>query len=219
MTANSSQLSVAEYQALITSIPKYMPNAIFMVASQTFTAPEAVTFLQTLHDSSAATIAAKATWKQLEIADETAEAQKGSIAREIRDAVALAFSNAPATLQAFMLAPRKKPEPLSAQARLAAKAKAKATREARGTKGKKQKAAITGNVVGVTVTPIVAPTATAATTPSTSAGSVSGGSTSSSTAAPAATPVVSVGSTVSGTTTGTPPVPEAPTAAGTATHS
>ena len=48
MTANSSQLSVAEYQALITSIPKYMPNAIFMVASQTFTAPEAVTFLQTL---------------------------------------------------------------------------------------------------------------------------------------------------------------------------
>jgi hypothetical protein len=39
MTANSSQLSVAEYQALITSIPKYMPNAIFMVASQTFTAP------------------------------------------------------------------------------------------------------------------------------------------------------------------------------------
>jgi len=169
MGSNSSQLSVAEYQALITSIPKYLATATFMVASQTFTAPQAVTFLQTLHDSSAATIAAKAMWKQLALADETAEAQNGSIAREIRDAIALAFSNAPATLQAFMLSPRKKPTPLTAEARLVAAAKAKATRTARGTKGSKQKAAITGNVVGVTVTPVLAPTATsepAAATPS-----------------------------------------------------
>jgi hypothetical protein len=42
-------------------------------------------------------------------------------------------------------------------AKVAAAAKAKSTREVRGTKGSKQKEAITGNVTGVTVTPIVAP--------------------------------------------------------------
>jgi hypothetical protein len=69
------------------------------------------------------------------------------------------FSNAPATLQGFGLSPRKPPTPLSAAARVAANEKAKATREARGTKGSVQKAAITGNVSGVTITPVLIPTA------------------------------------------------------------
>jgi len=146
MGENSAQLSVAEYQALITGIPKYMPTATYMVASRTFTAAEAVTFLETLHNASAASISAKAMWKQLALADDAAEAQNGSIAREIRDTVALAFSNAPATLEAFMLTPRKKPTPLSAEARLAATAKAKATRIARGTKGSVQKASAISDV-------------------------------------------------------------------------
>jgi hypothetical protein len=163
MGKSTSQLTPAEYQALIVGIPKYMPGAIFMVASQTFTATQAVAFLQTLHDSSAARVAARAALTQAIHADQALEAQNGPVAREMRDAVALAFSNAPTTLAAFSLTMRKTPTPLSTQARAAANAKAKATREARGTKGKVQKAAITGNVTGVTITPITAPTAPAAT--------------------------------------------------------
>jgi len=157
MAKNTSQLSVAEYQALIAGIPKYASTAIFTVASQTFTAPQAVTFLQGLHDTSAAAIAAKALWKQAVVADQALEAQNGVIAREIKDTLALMFSNAPATLQGFGLAPRKKPAPLSGEARAAATAKAAATRLARGTKGSAQKALITGNVTGVTITPITTP--------------------------------------------------------------
>jgi hypothetical protein len=176
MGQNSPQLSVAEYQALITGIPKYLENATFMVASQTFTAAEAVALFQALHDSSAAVVAAKAMWKQLALAEDAAEAHDGAIARDLRRVVARAFSNAPATLQAFMLSPRKKREPLSAEARLVATAKARATRVARGTLGTAQRAAIRGNVVGVTVTPILAPAAVGA--PTVSAASVPGGATS-----------------------------------------
>jgi hypothetical protein len=45
---------------------------------------------------------------------------------------------------------------LGTEKRATATAKARATRLARGTKGKKQKLAIRGDVTGVTVTPIVA---------------------------------------------------------------
>ena len=32
-----TQLTLADYQALVSGIPKYCPNAIFTVAGQTFT--------------------------------------------------------------------------------------------------------------------------------------------------------------------------------------
>jgi len=166
MSKSTAQISIVDYQALIVGIPKYMSTLTFMVASKTFTAAQAVAFLQTLHDSSAARIAARAALRQAVLADQALEAQNGPVAREIRDAVALAFSNAPATLQAFNLAERRPPTPLSAEARAAANAKAKATRAARGTKGKVQKAAILGNVTGVTITPITAGAAAALAEPS-----------------------------------------------------
>jgi hypothetical protein len=174
MAKKTAQLTVAEYQALITGIPKYLPNGTFMVSGQTLTATQAVTFLQGLHDTSAATIAAKGALQQARDQDVVSEAQNGVVAREIRDTIALMFSNAAGTLAAFGLTPRKPPKPLSPEARVAANAKAKATRAARGTKGKVQKAAIVGNVTGVTITPVVAPTAqpaAVASTPPSSAAS------------------------------------------------
>jgi hypothetical protein len=54
------------------------------------------------------------------------------------------------------------PKPLSAEARAAATAKARATRKARGTTGKKQKSTITGDVTGVTITPVVSASSVAA---------------------------------------------------------
>lgn len=67
------------------------------------------------------------------------------------------FGNVPDTLATFGLAPKRTPKPRTAEQLAAAKAKAKATRKARGTVGPVKKKAIVGNVVGVTVTPITAP--------------------------------------------------------------
>ena len=90
------------------------------------------------------------------------------------------FGQSPDMLADFGLMPKKARKPLTAEQLAAAKAKAAATRKARGTAGSVQKSLITGNLVGVTVTPITASTATpspepvTASAPATGATSVSG---------------------------------------------
>jgi hypothetical protein len=71
----------------------------------------------------------------------------------------LMFANAPDTLAVFGLKPPKARVPLTTAQRAAKTAKAEATRIARGTASKKQKAAIKGNVAGVTITPLITPPA------------------------------------------------------------
>jgi hypothetical protein len=90
------------------------------------------------------------------------------------------YGNSPDTLADFGLKPKKARKPLTAE-QLAAKAlKAKATRKARGTVGKKKKLAIVGDVTGVVVTPVtdttntVTPEAAAVPTPAPNANPTNG---------------------------------------------
>jgi hypothetical protein len=149
-------LTLAEYQALVTGIPKNAPNATFGVAGQTLSATQAVTFINTVLTAVAATATAKTSWKDAKMAEQVLVAQDGATIRGIRASLATMFSNNTTALADLMITPRKPYKPLSAAARAAANAKAAATRAARGTKGSVQKAAITGNVTGVTITPVVA---------------------------------------------------------------
>jgi hypothetical protein len=159
MAKSISALTISQYRALVAGIPLYCPNAIFTVASQTFTAPQAVTFISAVLAAVSATATAKGAWKDAMLAEEKLVAADGATVKEIRNNIATMFSNATNTLEAFEIAPRKVPTPLTADQRAAATAKAKATRVARGTTSKKAKAVITGNVTGVTITPVTAPSA------------------------------------------------------------
>jgi hypothetical protein len=69
------------------------------------------------------------------------------------------FGNQPDVLADFGLEPEKAATPLTVEQKVAAAAKRKATRAARGTTGSKAKLAITGNVTGVVVTPVTTATA------------------------------------------------------------
>ena len=149
-------LTLAEYQALVTGIPKVAPNAVFGVAGQSLSATQAVAFINVVLAAVAATANAKTSWKDAKMAEEALVAQEGATIRGIRSNLATLFSNNTTALAELMITPRKPYKPLSAAARAAANAKAKATRAARGTKGSVQKAAITGDVTGVTITPVVA---------------------------------------------------------------
>jgi hypothetical protein len=71
------------------------------------------------------------------------------------------FGNSPTVLADFGVAQKKAPTPLSVEAKAAAVAKRKATREARGTTGPKAKLSTKGNVTGVEITPVTAPGAAA----------------------------------------------------------
>jgi hypothetical protein len=66
------------------------------------------------------------------------------------------FGSSTNTLADFGLKPRKARKPLTAEQLAAKAAKAKATRKARGTIGKKKILAVKGDVTGVVVTPVVA---------------------------------------------------------------
>jgi hypothetical protein len=84
-------------------------------------------------------------------------AKVGPIVLALRRNLLATFGNATDTLALFGLEPRKVPAPRTGPEIAAAAAKAEATRKARGTTSKKQKLAVTGNVTGVTVTPITTP--------------------------------------------------------------
>jgi hypothetical protein len=90
------------------------------------------------------------------------ETQLPALAAFMSDYVAFlkaTFGNTPDVLADFDLASKKAPSKPDAETQLAAVAKRKATREARGTRGSQQKKAIKGNVAGVVVTPVVTSTA------------------------------------------------------------
>jgi hypothetical protein len=97
------------------------------------------------------------------------------------------FGNQPDVLADFGLEPTKAATPLTVEQKAAAAAKREATRKARGTTSKKAKLKITGNVTGVTVTPVTTAPPTAP---------VAGASSSGGTSTPA--------STATGATTTTP---------------
>ena len=183
-------LTTAQYQALLTGMPKYCPTTVFTIGGKSFTTPQVGQLITSILNVSSAVAPAKAAAKVAVAAIETAEASDGETVKGVRDVVALMFNNEPTTLAALAIEPRKSPKPLSTEARAAAEAKAAATRKARGTTSKKQKATISGDVTGVSITPVTTGTATTSTA-------------SSSPAASTAT-AVTVDPTTTGVATGTP---------------
>ena len=171
-------LTIAEYQALAAGIPKNCPTATFGVAGKTYSATEAVAFINTVLSAVSASASAKTSWKDARIAEETLVLQDGPTVRGMREILATLFSNNTTALAELMIPVRKPYKPLTTAARAAANAKAAATREARGTKGSAQKAAITGDVTGVTITPVTSGAASVSTTaaPSTTSSAPASGS-------------------------------------------
>jgi hypothetical protein len=82
-----------------------------------------------------------------------------AVAAAFEGYVRSAYANSPDVLADFGLAPKKARAPLTAEQQAAATAKRNATREARGTRGKKQKLLVKGNVTGVNITPVTTPPA------------------------------------------------------------
>ena len=139
MPRTISALTAAEYQALVNGIPKYCPKAIYSFAGQTYTAVQAVKVISTVLNAVSATANAKTALTDARQAEATTVSQYASLVAHIRSDIAALYINDTTTLAAFDIQPKKARQPLSAAARLAASAKAKATRAARGITSKKQK--------------------------------------------------------------------------------
>jgi hypothetical protein len=157
--ATSQADTLAQLQALILGLQKQLPSGQFTLVSTVFTTPALVTALQGTVATLTALSAAHAALKVALAAWDAEDAKMGPVVLALRRTLQSMYVNAPDTLLGFGLEPRKVPAPRTAAEKAASAAKARATRAARGTTSKKQKLTVSGNVTGITITPITAPTA------------------------------------------------------------
>jgi hypothetical protein len=155
--ATTKQPTLAELQSLSTGLPAYCAGMSFLLAGTTYSTTQALAIVTSFLAAETAVQQAKAAYKQTLTARDTLTVSNGVIVRELREILVLNFSNSPPVMASLGVSLRKLPKPLSAAALAVRDAKAKATRLARGTASKKEKATVAGNVTGVSITPMVVP--------------------------------------------------------------
>jgi hypothetical protein len=134
--------------------------ASLIIAGKVYTIAEIVQILQARIDGTNAASAAKATYQNLVQADRRELAQTKLFVAGLRQAVYIMFSLAVDTLADFGINPHKTRKAPAVGAKVKAVAQAEATRAARHTLGKTQKAKIKGVVPETTpATPPAAPAA------------------------------------------------------------
>jgi hypothetical protein len=129
---------------------------ILTVGSQPYKAADVAKVLQARIAAQKAVIAAEGTLHGAVAAARTQLASSRALIKAVKQALRIMFSDDVTTLAALGLEPNKEPAPTVAT-KAAAQVKAKATRTARGTKGKKQKLAITAPEATPAVATPVAP--------------------------------------------------------------
>lgn len=154
-TGKGNEAALAEKLAAGTQ--KHLSTlAQVVIGSRTFTPAQVENDLQAFAKLRMTVDAAKAVVKAA-LQDEKSKAPAmRAFFRAFIEYVRAAFGNSPDVLADFGLAPKKARKPLTAEQLAAAAAKRAATRKARGTRGKKAKLAVKGDVTGVVVTPVTA---------------------------------------------------------------
>ena len=150
MSGTTSKLSkaatLAFLQALVSGLLKHFPSGNLTIGNAPLPVAAIVSTLQGLIDAMLAASTAQANAR-----DAVANARSKALAaaplvKGLRKLLGTMFAGAAQVLTDFGLTPPKAPSPMSVEVLAARKAKAEATRKARGTKGPKAKQATKGNV-------------------------------------------------------------------------
>jgi hypothetical protein len=137
---------LALVQALIAGTQKHLSSGTFTLGGIAYTAASLVPLLQSVADAITAVNSVQASAKDTVAALQGTEAKVGPVIQAYKRFVRVTFSNVTQTLTDFGVSPPRVRAPRTAEQLAASKAKAAATRAARGTTSKKKKLAITGNV-------------------------------------------------------------------------
>ena len=165
--SQSKAAVLAQMQAVIVGLQKHFPNGQFTFGNTAYATAALVTLFQGVIDAINVVNAAQLSAKDAVASLNGAIAKAGPVFLSLKHNLQNTYGTASTTLADFGLQPEKARTPMTIEQKAAAKAKALATRKARGTTSKKQKLAVTGNVVGVTVTPITASSSTEPSQPAT----------------------------------------------------
>jgi hypothetical protein len=152
----------AQAQQMLAGFQKHLASVTSLtLGSVVYTPAQIIAALELLVNLRLAVQAAEAATKA-KLATEEAQAPAVlSILAALVQYVKVAYSGSPDVLADFGLTPKKAATPMTAEEKASANAKRKATRAARGITTKAAKAAMIGNVIGVTITPVLAPTSPA----------------------------------------------------------
>jgi hypothetical protein len=157
--------SQAADASLSTGLVKHESTlASFTIAGAIVKTPDIVTTLESRQNSAKAVESTRAIWQAAVAADRSLRAQSNATVSGVKQALHVMFAGSPDTLADFGLTPRK-PHVVAPAVKVAAAAKAKATRAARHTMGTKQKAGIKGALDGVSLVVTAQPSAPSASPP------------------------------------------------------
>ena len=147
MTVKTSKSNrITADQKLIDGIKKHLSGVSLMVLGQTLTDVQSVAVLQARIDAANNSIAVRAALQSAVKAERTEVANTKTVVAALRKAILIMFGDNADTLSDFGLVPPKKRTMPTVAKKTAAVKRAKATRAARHTMGKKQKAQIHGEV-------------------------------------------------------------------------
>ncbi len=166
MSTKNPRINRAQSQAadasLSTGLVKHEPTlSSFTIAGATVKTTDIVTTLQTRQDSAKTVESTRAIWQAAVAADRSLRAQSNPTVSGVKQALHVMFAGSPDTLADFGLTPRK-PHVVTPEVKVAAAARAKATRAARHTMGVQQKAGIKGALDGVNLVVTAQPAAPSA---------------------------------------------------------
>jgi hypothetical protein len=157
---NNIQQQAAD-QSLISGLTKHEQSlSSFLVGSTSFKTSDIITALQARIAAANTAQSTRATWLTAVKANANERASTKALVSGVRQQVQVMFAGSVDTLADFGLKPRKVRAAPTPEEKVAAAAKAKATRAARHTMGSKQKKGVKG-----TVTTIVASTSPTASPP------------------------------------------------------
>lgn len=161
-TSRTTAAALAQVQALMAGMQKHFPSGTFTLEGASYTTVTLLQTLGSLADALSGVLAAHAGLKASLLTLAKVAATIGPVEKACRGFVVAAYGNSPQQLADFGVPPRKQPAPRTSEQKAAAAAKAKATRIAQGTKSRKQKLAVKGDLTGVAITPVTSPAAVAA---------------------------------------------------------
>jgi hypothetical protein len=153
---NRTDETAAE-QKLVDGLNKHAQTITqLVIAGADMTTKDIIAHLQSRIDGANATQTTRAAWLSAVKLDKADRVKLATYVSGVKQAILVAFAGQVDALADFGLVARK-PRVLTPEKKIAAAAKAKATRAARHTLGKKQKAAITGTSAATAPTPPGAP--------------------------------------------------------------
>jgi hypothetical protein len=159
----------AAYSTLIAGLLAFFkPNDVFTLPLGEMTRDQLIAFLQTFVTAVDLTTSAHQAWQEALQNEHATELVVRPVRADIKSTLVGRFGKHSKTLLKFGFAPAKQAA-TTTKGKSTAVAKRQATRDARGTKGKKQKLAIKGNVTGVVITPVTSEASTPATNGSSAA--------------------------------------------------